>query len=178
MFLRILFLSTVLITACRDKTGPSTKADRSLSIHEGVTCNEAVSKGTLVRELQIAKPLPVPLGGTLTSGTYVMVERSIYTGAGGATGATDIQEGQTAYVTVDGDVATAQIVRIGHDAGHKTLRLIFSKGAKEFIVQQTCPGHCDDCGGPQPYSATPDSLLIIGDGPNHSRTRFFKKLAK
>lgn len=59
----------------------------------GATCNAVSLAGiAAVSQLEAAEAAPVPLGGTIPDGTYVLTKDTIYTGPGGATGGTGMTQ--------------------------------------------------------------------------------------
>jgi hypothetical protein len=54
----------------------------------GASCNELVTSGPCVGQIQVDDNAPAPHGGELAAGTYDLTERILYTNPGGATGPT------------------------------------------------------------------------------------------
>jgi hypothetical protein len=69
-------------------SGGTTDGGRVL---DGGTCsNLSLTNAPIVGQQQVAEASPVPLGGTIPDGTYILSKDTIYTGPGGTTGATGL----------------------------------------------------------------------------------------
>jgi hypothetical protein len=59
----------------------------------GTACSGlTLDNATVVTTQEVAEAAPLPLGGTITDGTYVLTKDTVYTGPGGTTGSTGVQQ--------------------------------------------------------------------------------------
>lgn len=58
----------------------------------GACNNVSLTTFAAVTQLEAAEAAPVPIGGTILDGTYVLTKDTIYTGPGGATGSTGMTQ--------------------------------------------------------------------------------------
>jgi hypothetical protein len=71
------------VVACFGKNSPATPACL-VAVHVG--CNDVQLTDPIIPETGVAEALPVPSGGTIADGTYVLTEWLRFTGPGGGAG--------------------------------------------------------------------------------------------
>jgi hypothetical protein len=123
-------------------------------------CNALANVGPIVGATQVAADAPPATGGVVTDGTYHLVELTIYTGPGGASGAVPIAVKQT--VAIHGTSADAVTEVSGMSQAQSTT---FVTSGTAVTTAGTCP----TMGPPQTgeYTATATALvlyLVNGDG--------------
>ncbi len=87
---------------------------------DGGACNTlALTNASIIGQQQVAEAVPVPAGGAIADGTYVLSKDTIFTGPGGTTGATGVttQEvqsfGGTRFELLSQSAAPAPAVDVG-----------------------------------------------------------------
>lgn len=85
-----------------DTSTPAEGAASACPLVEG-GCASVPSCGKKVNVTRVAQTPPVAAGGTVVPGTYVMTDLTIFTGTGGATGATGQWFNETQYLSLAGD---------------------------------------------------------------------------
>jgi len=113
-----------------------------------------VNDATVVVAKQVASSAPSPTGGTVTNGTYHLVDLTVYTGPGGAVGALPLAIKQT--IAIHGGTADA----ISEVSGKsEDVTSTFAAAGTTITTAQTCPS----AGSPQTgtFSATPTSVVFL-----------------
>ena len=90
-----------VIAACGSSSPSSPDAptpDAAAPDSAGV-CSSVTEVGGLVPQTRVASALPTASGGTIPDGRYALTHWFVYTGPGGASGATGLMESQTTVVT-------------------------------------------------------------------------------
>src|SRR5262245_48508934 len=71
----------------------------------GEGCRRRPQIGKTVAEMKVPEVPPIPQGGTLQAGTYVVMEMTAYTGPGGDTGPTGLERAWTMRISPSGSPA-------------------------------------------------------------------------
>jgi hypothetical protein len=117
-------------------------------------CNALVISGASVAAMQVAANAPPATGGAIANGTYHLVDMTLYTGPGGATGALPVLLKQT--VAIHGNTADT-IAEFGATTASATATFVTS-GASV-----TSTGTCPSAGAPEiaTYSVNGTSLVMF-----------------
>jgi hypothetical protein len=106
-----------LVDASVADTGTSSDgAAPTCTLVEG-GCVSLQNCGTKVNVTEVAQTPPIPGGGTVVAGTYVMTDLTVFTGAGGATGDTGHWYIETRILSAAGDDGGAPMDAGAQDGG-------------------------------------------------------------
>jgi hypothetical protein len=120
-----------------------------------VVCNGPEDLATPVSIEEVPSAPPVPEGGVIADGTYVLTSAKKYTGPGGAAGPT----GKTTSLTIRFAGTSADVFREG-----RARSSTYSLAGTQITNVQTCPCPATDTVG---YTATPETFTaFIGSGPS------------
>jgi len=111
-------------------------------------CNTLVDTAPTVTTEDVASPPPVLTGGTIADGTYFLTALTVYTGDGGAAGASN---GNSTTIEVDG--TTIQLAMVGNS----TATEMVTTSGSSFTDMRTCPAPATREGT---YSATATTLTV------------------
>lgn len=112
-------------------------------------CNTLVDTAPSVTTENVASPPPVLMGGTIADGIYFLTALTVYTGDGGAAGASN---GNATTIEVDG--TTIQLAMMGANA---TATEMVTTSGSSFTDMRTCPAPATRVGT---YSATATTLTV------------------
>jgi hypothetical protein len=110
---------------------------------DGGTCNSLANPGQHVEQVDIGTARPAPTGGTMVDGAYVKTRDVIYTGPGGATGATGYFVREALTIVNSGTGQALAESTFTDNAGTTTERLTFSPttGGGATTLTFVCPGY-------------------------------------
>jgi hypothetical protein len=97
------------------------------------TCNSVVQTASEVTQMRVAEIAPVGTGGTVPDGTYHLIQDTIYTGAGGATGPT----GYASRFTTRCVASSCDLVIEDEMEATQSYRIVTSGTSVTFTI--TCP---------------------------------------
>lgn len=137
-----LLLIATLATACG-----SPDTDEAPTTEEGCAPLENSSPVVAVENVSVAAP--VPAGGAIADGTYVLVRASMYTGVGGPSGRTS----ETKKMTVR--IAGSRIDRVSEGNVHSAT---FTTRGATLELRTTCPTPLDS---QESFTATPTQFSIF-----------------
>jgi hypothetical protein len=126
------------------------------------SCNDVTAAGPCVGPVMVADNSSAPAGGTLVAGTFDLVDRTIYTNPGGATGSagdplqqTIVLAGAGASWTMDEAVLTAGTAERG------TLALVPGSSLGQLRATGTCPADPGDAGTGAPDAGAGATMSIF-----------------
>lgn len=117
-------------------------------------CNALVNVAPQVTAMQVAAEPPPATGGVVSDGTYHLADLTIYTGAGGPSGALPLQLKQT--IAIHGTSADAITEVSGKSQAQSTT---FVTAGTSVTTAGTCPNVDPPQAGE--YSATASSLVLF-----------------
>lgn len=145
---------TVRVT---DSTGAMADAVVALTVGGVGQCNDVPNAAGLVLEQHVASAAPAPAGGTLGVGTFVRSSTTVYTGPGGASGATGREVRQTIRITSVGGGLTFDSVYQEPGASAELASGSATTSGATLNVAFNCPASATQSFG---YSATGTSLTL------------------
>jgi hypothetical protein len=115
--------------------------DGGLDATGDVACAPITNSGSQVTETYVGEPLPLPLGGAITPGTYVLSAAFVYTGTGGNAGPTGriLQETRTFDGTAFADIAAAGDADGGVFATEFFANGTYLASGSQLRFDETCP---------------------------------------
>jgi hypothetical protein len=121
-------------------------------------CNTLANSAETLSLPLVGQAPPAAQGGTIADGTYVMQSAAVYTGSGGASGATST----TTQVTIEVHAGTVQVVSTsGGTTTHLTVTIATSGTALTYTdtcpVSATLQGH---------YTASANALTVMLPSPS------------
>ena len=141
--------SGVSTEASSGQDGATDDAAPDAPAEAATVCNTVMDSAPAVTIQQVAQDPPTPKGGTPADGTYFMTDVTIYTGAGGPTGASG-----SAQTTIQISGSTIQVSSSG-EPPTRTATLVTSNTS--FTSTDTCPDSAVSTGS---YSASATTFAV------------------
>jgi hypothetical protein len=108
---------------------------RDLDAMQG--CNSLEQTAGLIEQIAVPEDPPGPLGGAFPDGRYHMIADTLYTGAGGASGAT----GQHHRTTTSCEDLVCQLRAFSSNLGDlPASTVVFEPDGSSLVLRQVCPG--------------------------------------
>ena len=133
---------------------------------QNAACNAELAAGPCVVQVQVDDSAPGPAGGTLTPGTYDLVERIIYTSPGGATGPIGEPRQETLVIGGGGtDFTISSAVLSAATTTRQNATATVASAQFKLTVTATCPPVDGGAGTASYFTAREGSLTLYRLGP-------------